>query len=48
VDLETNDVETGTGKNFDHTARSQIREFEIVRFNQDERFLDFCVGGEID
>ena len=48
VDLETNDVEPGAGKNLDNASWSQVWELEIIRLNQDERLLDFCVSGKSD
>ena len=40
MDFETDNVEAGPRKNFDHAAGTNVRKFEIVRLNQDERFLD--------
>ena len=44
MDLEANDAETGTRKNFDNATRPQVWEFEIVRLNQDECLLGFCIS----
>src|SRR5207244_8048722 len=43
MELEANDAETGTRKNFDNATRPQVWEFEIVRLNQDECLLGFCI-----
>ena len=48
VHLESDDVETGARENFDHAARPQIRKFEIVRLDQDERFLNLRPGRKLD
>ena len=48
VDLEPDDVEAGARKNFDHAAGPLIRELEIVRLDQDERFFDFRVLRKLD
>src|SRR6266496_422767 len=48
MNLESDDVEPGSRKNFDNPARPQIWKSEIVRLNQHERLLDLSFGWEID
>ena len=41
MDLETNDVETGSRKDVDHPAGACAGKLEIVRLDQDECLLNF-------
>src|SRR5207249_9163481 len=48
VHLETDDAQTGLGKDFDHAARPQIWELKIIGLDQDERFFDLRIDGKTD
>src|SRR3984893_4374989 len=47
MDFETDNIETGPRKNFDHAAGPDVWKLKIVRLNQNQGLLDLCLLGKL-